>query len=596
MKKLRLTLIIFVFVLALTSLTFALAVSADKAPDITVNIDADTEVTLSDADGDGFYEIGTADGLFAFAAAVNGGNTGINAILTESIDVNPGYVFGENGVTYNGESVSTGWKNWTLIGSAEGKYVGTFNGNGKTVSGLYFSSSNAKRVGFFSFVGLGGRVENLGITNSFICGESRIGAIAGENEGTVISCYNSSYVKSSYRASEGGLGGVVGRNAQGGVISHCYNTGVILGDKSSGAGGVAGYNYGEIKYCYNSGTVRDTFGYGNPQGGVVGGAYGTKELRGKVLNCYSVGTVENNLGQSGGIFGQCRNSTVENCYFVYNVEGVSRIGYVDTSYGGVALNCAEKSSDEFKSGAVAYLLNGDQSEIVFYQTCGEGIPTFSGPRVYPQYGDSCKITGYGNTESAGISHKYVNGICTEVDGEKHYEEPVINNNVYEISNAGQLFRVAEIIKGGNDSLSARLVNDIDLSGYEWTPINSFDGSFDGNYHVIRNMTVTVSGTANAGFFGNISHWTKVRAIGFENAAVTNTGTGYTGILAGKVGQFSEVSDCYAQGTVSGADGQTAGLIADIGSSTSINNCYTSHQKVYVSADSPDKINRVYSRI
>ena len=38
------------------------------AADITVNIDTGASVTLRDADGDDYYDIGTADELYAFAA------------------------------------------------------------------------------------------------------------------------------------------------------------------------------------------------------------------------------------------------------------------------------------------------------------------------------------------------------------------------------------------------------------------------------------------------------------------------------------------------------------------------------------------------
>ena len=43
------------------------------AEDLTVTIHTGAEVTLKDTDGDGFYDIGTADELYAFAEAVNGG-------------------------------------------------------------------------------------------------------------------------------------------------------------------------------------------------------------------------------------------------------------------------------------------------------------------------------------------------------------------------------------------------------------------------------------------------------------------------------------------------------------------------------------------
>ena len=55
----------------------AVSASAAEASDLTVTIDTGASVTLKDADGDGYYDIGTADELYAFAAAVGGFVSGL---------------------------------------------------------------------------------------------------------------------------------------------------------------------------------------------------------------------------------------------------------------------------------------------------------------------------------------------------------------------------------------------------------------------------------------------------------------------------------------------------------------------------------------
>lgn len=45
-------------------------------------------IILRDEDNNGYYDIGTADELYAFAAIVNGSNNIINAELTGNITVN----------------------------------------------------------------------------------------------------------------------------------------------------------------------------------------------------------------------------------------------------------------------------------------------------------------------------------------------------------------------------------------------------------------------------------------------------------------------------------------------------------------------------
>ena len=72
--------------------------------DITVAIDTGASVTLRDADGDGYYDIGTADELYAFAAAVNGGNTSIKGELTADIIVNQNVLTEDSELNGDGSS------------------------------------------------------------------------------------------------------------------------------------------------------------------------------------------------------------------------------------------------------------------------------------------------------------------------------------------------------------------------------------------------------------------------------------------------------------------------------------------------------------
>ena len=119
MKKIKILGALFTLAILFTVLcAFSRTVSAEatQATDLTVTIDTNESVTLKDTDSDGFYEIGTADELYAFAAAVNGGNDTINGKLTADITVNPG-TFDENGgyTAKNGESV----REWTPLATIQ---------------------------------------------------------------------------------------------------------------------------------------------------------------------------------------------------------------------------------------------------------------------------------------------------------------------------------------------------------------------------------------------------------------------------------------------------------------------------------------------
>ena len=106
-----------------------------------------------------------------------------------------------------------------------------------------------------------------------------------------------------------------------------------------------------------------------------------------VTNCYNTGDVSG-TGSVGGVIGKNTMGTVTNCYYLNTAAS----GGID---GEDATDQAEaKTADQFTSGEVAYLLNGDQSGIVWYQTCGEGLPAYSGIRVYRNQLGGCSEVSY----------------------------------------------------------------------------------------------------------------------------------------------------------------------------------------------------------
>lgn len=80
----------------------------------------------------------------------------------------------------------------------------------------------------------------------------------------------------------------------------------------------------------------------------------------------------------------------------------------------------------------------------------------------------------------------------------------------------------------------RLVNDVDLDGESWTPLNSGGTEYvnlDGNGHTVSNFTVTGT-TAPTGLFGKLNG--QVYDLTISNAVATST-NGALGILAGNLG-------------------------------------------------------------
>ena len=159
-----------------------------------------------------------------------------------------------------------------------------------------------------------------------------------------------------------------------------------------------------------------------------------------------------------------------------------------------------------------------------------------------------------------------------------------------------------------------MTGDIDLSGYDWTPIGNgsiFDeryycGTFDGAGYRITGLTIGSAGNPNstlndAGLFGYVSSGAYLKNIGIENAAIYSTNYGQCSIggIAGKnnngtilnchvAGTLSSsycefmggivgdnngtILNCYVTAKVSNSSGSTGGIAGDNNGGT-ISNCY-----------------------
>lgn len=194
-------------------------------------------------------------------------------------------------------------------------FAGTFEGNGHKITGFLMDQSGAD-LGFFRFVEENAVVRNLAIT-----GEIRpngdmkdIGGIAGTNRGRIENCeFNGSII--SKKAS----GGIVGYNAESGIITGCRNQSQVRGIKETG--GIAGKNDGTIIRCENIGEI-------NASAETVNDLIDEETTlsisleRDNVLNGI---TDENKIIYAGGIAGSS-SGTIDSCVNRGSV-GYQHIGY-----------------------------------------------------------------------------------------------------------------------------------------------------------------------------------------------------------------------------------------------------------------------------
>ena len=155
---------------------------------------------------------------------------------------------------------------FTPIGIFNDSYAGRFNGLNYQIRNLEieYNRVNGGAIGLFADLGTTGIVENVGRaggvtkTTKSVSSTLRVGAIVGQNYGTIRNVYNTGNVSMDKAAKSAYAGGIVGRN--GGIIENAYNTGTVAakaGDNICYTGGITGSNdtNGKISNAYNIGSV-----------------------------------------------------------------------------------------------------------------------------------------------------------------------------------------------------------------------------------------------------------------------------------------------------------------------------------------------------
>lgn len=299
-------------------------------------------------DAEGCYQVADAFQLFWFAGLVNGTltdgteqNTSASAVLTADIDL-------------SGET-------WTPIGSESTPYTGTFDGQGYTISGMTIENAESYS-GLFGNVT--GTVKNFTVTGSItITGDETVAKVGGAvgslgtaSAGGTVSGVISG-VDITVSAGNDHIGGVVGSMPENSspTVENCIYTGKITVTVAAGSvAGIVGYiRTGTIQNCAN----QDSISVGVGGTGSVGGILGYCNNGGiYIRNCYNTGAISaDGTDNVGAIVGQNKGTqaTVSNCYYL--------TGSANQGQGQLTTDAADtvvKTTDDFASGEVAWLLNG----------------------------------------------------------------------------------------------------------------------------------------------------------------------------------------------------------------------------------------------
>lgn len=211
------------------------------------------------------------------------------------------------GVNIDASSTSTWNTNagFTPIGNGSNNFTGTFNGLGHEITGLTVNLPNNSSVGLFGLASSAAKIQNVGLQNATITGQSDTGALVGNNAGSISQSYANSTVTAGSK-----VGNLVGVNL-GGTIERSFASGQVSATSGS-AGSLAGENTGVIKNCYATGSV---YGSGRNTTSGVGGLVGANKSNGTITTSYSTGSVGSTNAQRGGLIGTGTSTSVTNGYW-----------------------------------------------------------------------------------------------------------------------------------------------------------------------------------------------------------------------------------------------------------------------------------------
>jgi hypothetical protein len=233
-----------------------------------------------------------------------------------------------------GSAWDNGGLGWNPIGGCgadgacntadDAPFLGTFAGNGHTISNLYIRRTNQDGVGLFGMMSTSGtavQLRGLTLANVNITGQSQVGAAVGFARGSIDHCVSSGTVAGSASSvdSVGGLVGMMG--TPGGpqstkTLSASSSSATVSG--VANVGGLAGHLEwgGAVSQSSASGTVTAQV----QVGGLVGYMYECN-----INNSFASGPVKG-VNCIGGLVGFMDFSNVGTSYASGAVTGTDQVG------------------------------------------------------------------------------------------------------------------------------------------------------------------------------------------------------------------------------------------------------------------------------
>ena len=291
--------------------------------------------------------------------------------------------------------------------------------------------------------------------------------------------------------------------------------------------------------------------------------------------------------------------SIKNSVKVNSVQGLSKFYKAPSSSNmeikyRIKIKKIDSNTNELLAGAEFNLTDLNGNVISTAVTDNEGCLDFGEITTYGDGIDSYYIVetqapeGYKITEGEKIRVKVVKTVLDPENGlytlsvnytALDYKINTANYDFIPVSNADELSKIGSgdvfTVEGTayeyKNNANYKLINDIDLSGINWTPINGdFEGVLDGAGYKISNLTITSSSNLNKSEIGLFSSFrglvenlelnnVNINIKGFTNNATTETGKSGVGAFAG-VMREGYIENCRVSGNITAETDNIGGFV------------------------------------
>jgi len=410
------------------------------------------------------------------------------------------------GYTELASPTANGGKGWEPIGSLHTEFTGSLDGREHEIRGLFINRPDDWGIGLFGFV-KEGHVDNIGVVDTTVTGSAAVGGLVGISGGTVSNSYSTGDVTGG-----SDVGGLVGMNKEDCTVSNSYFTGSVTGCYEH-IGGLVGFNSGNVVNSYATGNMTGD--------AAVGGLVGVNRAEGIVSDSYATGSV---IGDErvGGLVGVNEpESVVSDSYATASVTGNYFVGGLVGNHHYSTVSNSYYNYDEVP-------INGEN------------------------------IITIGAMFDEDFSQWLVNDKFLDVNERLSKE-----NGCYLINDMSDF---KELLAFGSDgSLKFRLTDDLDLGDDADFYIPSLAAEFDGNDHIISNLSFNFDFVSPVGLFGYLAPDGKVTQLDVKNVNISggeNVGGLVGHVLGGTVGNCSSTGSVAGYEYVGGLVGHSSGTVSN----------------------------------